>query len=407
MIKLLLPTLIWVFASCEAISQDMRYSGDFQLIGNDNDSPVFRLHTRAGDTKHVFKTRPGSEGFFGFYPYKTLNFPSTEIEFVYDDIFLRRYKAGSTFKNILFYGENDSLEIKNWKISDHIFYPAEQKKIFLFLYSNFDYMTVEISFGSTRPSISYIPLKGDRAYLNDDWLYFSFFHENYEYSPYPHDIFRVKIGDWSNTELVFECSEYDEWFLYPEHHVVGTDVALDVLANEDQGKQEILYEIEKKSFAIVPNISRSILKYQGKYYNYYPKQIHTHGIETIHLEPLPKLPTEYGYVDKHHCYPREVWYNVPLNEKVFDGTFVTPYLLREAPAPELEKLDKAQLKLLRNSIFAQYGYLFNSNDLQEFYNQFEWYRMMTVKKKNNDDVVLLPEDESRTELIKAVEESKQ
>ena len=39
----------------------------------------------------------------------------------------------------------------------------------------------------------------------------------------------------------------------------------------------------------------------------------------------------------------------------------------------LAVLDASELRLLRNMIFAQYGYRFRSTDLQEWFSQFSWY----------------------------------
>lgn len=38
-----------------------------------------------------------------------------------------------------------------------------------------------------------------------------------------------------------------------------------------------------------------------------------------------------------------------------------------------EKYSKEQLNILRNTIYAQYGYSFNTKNLREYFSQFEWY----------------------------------
>jgi hypothetical protein len=40
---------------------------------------------------------------------------------------------------------------------------------------------------------------------------------------------------------------------------------------------------------------------------------------------------------------------------------------------DLARLDAQKLRLLRNMIYAQYGYSFKSNDLQEWFSAFDWY----------------------------------
>jgi len=39
----------------------------------------------------------------------------------------------------------------------------------------------------------------------------------------------------------------------------------------------------------------------------------------------------------------------------------------------LEKLDKQQLRIIRNSIFAKHGYIFKSSDLQDYFSKISWY----------------------------------
>ena len=37
------------------------------------------------------------------------------------------------------------------------------------------------------------------------------------------------------------------------------------------------------------------------------------------------------------------------------------------------KYSKETLKILRNTVYAQYGYSFSSKDLKDYFSQFEWY----------------------------------
>lgn len=43
-------------------------------------------------------------------------------------------------------------------------------------------------------------------------------------------------------------------------------------------------------------------------------------------------------------------------------------------AHQLGELDPAELRILRNTIFAQYGYRFRSADLQRHFSRFDWYK---------------------------------
>lgn len=41
---------------------------------------------------------------------------------------------------------------------------------------------------------------------------------------------------------------------------------------------------------------------------------------------------------------------------------------------QLNKLDKTELSILRNEIFAKHGYIFQREDLRIYFSQFSWYR---------------------------------
>ena len=46
---------------------------------------------------------------------------------------------------------------------------------------------------------------------------------------------------------------------------------------------------------------------------------------------------------------------------------------RDLTATEVASLDKDQRRLLRNYIFARHGYIFKDTQLQNYFNQFDWY----------------------------------
>lgn len=66
--------------------------------------------------------------------------------------------------------------------------------------------------------------------------------------------------------------------------------------------------------------------------------------------------------------------------------------------------------MLRNAFFARQGYQFKSDDLQEFFRQFEWYNELLKSYKvleiTNEDVVISPKDKERVELIMKIENRK-
>jgi hypothetical protein len=62
-------------------------------------------------------------------------------------------------------------------------------------------------------------------------------------------------------------------------------------------------------------------------------------------------------------------------------------------------LNKNELRLLRNTIYAKYGYIFRSKDLQNHFSQFEWYR----GTKNNVDDEFTERDKKNIGLIQKIE----
>jgi hypothetical protein len=65
----------------------------------------------------------------------------------------------------------------------------------------------------------------------------------------------------------------------------------------------------------------------------------------------------------------------------------------------LLRLDRSELRLLRNTIYAQYGYRFSSRDLQEHFSRFSWYS----GTKSNVDSELTERDRENIRLIQRIE----
>lgn len=72
---------------------------------------------------------------------------------------------------------------------------------------------------------------------------------------------------------------------------------------------------------------------------------------------------EFGIFDENSFISRPTDYEKIINGKVLG---LEDFRLEES-------CTKYELKLLRNTIYAQYGYAFKSKDLQDYFFQFEWY----------------------------------
>jgi len=64
-------------------------------------------------------------------------------------------------------------------------------------------------------------------------------------------------------------------------------------------------------------------------------------------------------------------------------------------------LNKNELRLLRNTIYAENGFIFNSSDLQKHFSKFSWYK----GTKKNVDAILLGDEKRDIETIKAIEDN--
>jgi len=81
----------------------------------------------------------------------------------------------------------------------------------------------------------------------------------------------------------------------------------------------------------------------------------------------------------------------------------TRYLSRE----ELIKLNPKQLRIMRNEIFARYGYVFKSSDMREYFENLSWYKnLLKLDAKNNASSLLTETEKANIILIKKIENQK-
>lgn len=67
---------------------------------------------------------------------------------------------------------------------------------------------------------------------------------------------------------------------------------------------------------------------------------------------------------------------------------------------ELLDLSNAQLRLIRNRVFAKYGYIFSAEDLREYFLKFSWYQPISTDVTDK----LTPEDKEFIEYVQSLEE---
>ncbi|MDO4328918.1 MAG: YARHG domain-containing protein [Lachnospiraceae bacterium] len=70
---------------------------------------------------------------------------------------------------------------------------------------------------------------------------------------------------------------------------------------------------------------------------------------------------------------------------------------------ELVSLSKSQLRLARNELYARRGRKFNSEDLNAYFNQFDWYSPTIEPEDFNDDSMFNKYEKANRDLIKSME----
>ena len=262
------------------------------------------------------------------------------------------------------------------------------------------YQLAKFNLNNNEKKLVLLPLLGFNPSIIDNYLYFSAYHICDWYSVYTEDVYRVKIGDWNNPELVLENVDPGNWFLIPESNVIYADIL------EEKGKG-VLYNADTKSYKVIDAIyGDRVIKYEGQYY-YEVKPNNS----PITYKPV-ELPSAYPQKDDRVLCPdkKKRYFNLPNSQKPFTSTFITDELLYNTDEERLKQLDKKKLRLLRNAFYARQGYKFKSHDLQEFFGQFDWYNQLLKSYKvleiTNENIVISPKDKRRVDLILEIENSK-
>lgn len=72
---------------------------------------------------------------------------------------------------------------------------------------------------------------------------------------------------------------------------------------------------------------------------------------------------------------------------------------------EIGNVDTDKLRIARNEIFARHGYIFNDEELNQYFNSTSWYQGTVLSDEFNEDWVLNDFEKENIKLIKYVEES--
>lgn len=75
---------------------------------------------------------------------------------------------------------------------------------------------------------------------------------------------------------------------------------------------------------------------------------------------------------KFYDHQTGAWYERQANDGIFP---ISRH--RKLTYEDISSFSKGELRLIRNEIFARYGYIFSSNDLREYFSRQPWYRPLS------------------------------
>ena len=202
-----------------------------------------------------------------------------------------------------------------------------------------------------------------------------------------YDIYRVKIGDWQSPEKIFQDNYMNGWKVSADGKYLLAE-----LIEYGHKPQKVIYSIKEKKYSPIDQKHLPSTVFYSKKkeaFCFYDIGLYSEG------------QRRFVYVNIPEFFPYQ-----PVWSMDYGDTFITNYLLEEAGEDDLVKLDKSQLRLLINATFARKGWRFQSEDLADFFNQFNWYKAQLSRFSSNDDIKLTNADKYRSQLIRKIEERK-
>jgi len=388
----------------------------YKYVGNKNNQPIFQYLKKSKDDTQtrsngaipgcLYKIGLSSTKQIEFYKYKEIKQKYGNVVFVSDELQVSNLFNQDTYSFSIIKNNDTSIiktDISEGGFSSNFSYSKKNNILFFAGFSEEPNIKM-IDFSKNTIEIQDLPLFGLNPIVKGNYLYFDYHHiDKNKVKPCPSDLYRVKIGDWNNPELLVEFVS-DSWL------PLNDSIVLLTLPIKGRGKQ-VFYNINNNSYVETnKDYPTEVIKYENDKY-LLGRERDKKGNKKYVLEPYPEIPQR-GYKpdDQRQILEKALFMNLSNDQKQFTGTFITDDLLYNASESELNKLEKDQLRLLRNAFFARQGYDFNSEDLKEFFGQFEWYNQLLETNEffdiSNDEIAISPEDKERVELILEIEKSK-
>ncbi|HCY01058.1 MAG TPA: hypothetical protein DG754_13040 [Bacteroidales bacterium] len=251
-----------VFCQGDFIQGD--YSTRFlKFVGYKSNQAVFlnysKKHLKAEENGKVFcvENKLG-KSVFNLLEYKTID--EGKLVFVYNDYVIFRI-FDNTYK-FLVVTDNDTsildLGLTGGFSSEFAF--SKEKEVVYFAGFSEDHRVKTIAFTEKPIEIQNLPFLGFRLNVLEDYLYFDYNHiDKSKSTPVPVDLYRVKIGDWNNPELLVEFIS-DGWL------PLNDSIVLLTLPIKGRG-QQVFYNVNQKTYAPVQGkLPTKEIQYEGKQY---------------------------------------------------------------------------------------------------------------------------------------------
>ena len=391
-----------VFSQDKSILKDYYY-GNFVFVGNQNGEVIYQYFPPMGEEYEKSKK-------FDLYKVNLQKDNRVNLKFLknFDNnisYFTKEYllyheltqsislKRNNRYFKINLKGDINISRRTHSLIQDDIFYFSTK-------INKINYLA-RIDLSAKEPKMEVLPLKGKEPILLDDWLYYTIAYKTSDFAVGSvSSIYRVKAGDWRKPELLIDYVEFGG-------AVIDSNLLSFTVYDRDEWRK-VTYNISDSTY-IEQQIS-SLIKYKGKKY----QRTLCNNPETdktqLCFEEIPDLPEEFPHKLDRDIEPNHNYFHLPPTEKPFTGTFITDSLMFFADKEELQKLSKPQLRKLRNAFYAREGYDFSSQDLKDFFSQYEWYTKTLKRRKafdlTNDEIYMPPANMERIRLIQSVEKSK-
>lgn len=395
---------IGIKAQENSIVSNYEYS-QFKFIGYNNEFPVYQCNYNYDEP---------IEGVINFAIYSASLETNGTILFSYlKEIGSEKWVYFAMGNKVIFekaqgtdiyYKFKDKVEKIKTYGSINIYRPTHyltQKECFYFSTEirDIDYLA-RIDLKQENPKMEVLPIKGRKPIIYNGWLFYEIDYMSPKYSDPPDAIYRVKIGDWRNPELIVN----DVYF----GGTVINENLISFRVYEKEKIRDVTCNITEKTYVEID--IDPLIKYKDKYYQNTLCKDEKTGKTQICYTDVPELPDKFPHEFERQVEPNQNFLYLPHTQKPFAGTFITDSLMFFANKEQLKKLSKPQLRKLRNAFYAKEGFDFDSKDLNDFFSQFQWYiktlEQRRIKNSSNDDIYIPPMDMNRINLIKSVENMK-